>query len=70
MDDVRAAQARQHHRAAGEVDSSAARHRYVRNQLIRALRADNPQRWSYTALARAVGCTPELVAAIVKHRVP
>jgi hypothetical protein len=27
-----------------------------------------PKRWSYTALASAVGCSPELIAAILKGR--
>ena len=44
----------------------AARHREQRDALVRQLRRDDPQRWSYSALARAVGCSPELIAHIVK----
>ena len=44
----------------------AARHRELRDRLIRTLRADDPRRWTYPALAAAVGCSPELIAHIVK----
>ena len=33
---------------------------------MRQLRSDDPQRWTYPALAAAVGCSPELIAHIVK----
>jgi len=32
-------------------------------------RQEDPDRWSYSALAAAVGCSKELIAAIVKGRV-
>ena len=68
MSDARAALAREAHRLAGEAERRAAQHRARRDQLIRQLRRDDPRRWTYPALAAAVGCSPELVAAIVKGR--
>jgi hypothetical protein len=68
MSDARAAQAREAHRLAGEADRLAAQHRMQRDRLVRQLRADDPGRWSYSALAAAVGCSPELIAAILKGR--
>lgn len=68
MSDARAVQAREAHRLAGEAERLAARHRAQRDRLVRQLRAEDPARWSYTALAAAVGCSPELIAAIVKGR--
>lgn len=70
MSDARAAQARQHHLRGQEADQLAEQHRAARNALIRALRAEDPARWTYRALASAIGCTEELIAAIVKNRVP
>lgn len=64
--DARAAAAREHHLAAADAGQVAARHRAQRDELIRRLRAEDPGRWSYGALARAVGCSPELIAHIVK----
>lgn len=53
---------------AKQAEELAARHRDQRDDLIRRLRAEDPTTWSYGALARAVGISPELVAAIVKSR--
>jgi hypothetical protein len=66
--DPRARQAREFHRLAGEAVALAERHREQRDRLIRQLRAEDPARWTYPALAAAIGCSPELVAAIVKGR--
>jgi len=66
--DARAQQAREHHRAAGADEASARRHRQQRDALVRQLRAEDPQHWTYPALAAAVGCSEELIAAIVKGR--
>lgn len=63
MADARATLAREEHRLAGQC---AGQHRAVRDRLIRELRAENPARWTYPVLAEAVGCSPELVAAVVK----
>lgn len=68
MSDARARLAREAHRLAGDATRAANQHRDQRDQLIRALRAENPTRWTYNALAAAVGCSPELVAAIIKGR--
>ena len=70
VSDARAQQAREHHRQASETDRQAEQHRAARNALIRALRADDPKRWTYPELAKAVGCSEELIAAVVKGRVP
>lgn len=50
-----------------ELTGQAGRHRAQRDQLVRQLRAEDPEYWTYPALARAVGCSPELVAYIIKH---
>ncbi len=69
ISDIRAQQAREHHRASAVADDQAKRHREQRNELVRQLRRADPDRWTYAALAKAVGCGPELIAAIVKGRV-
>ncbi len=66
--DIRAQQAREHHRLAGEAEATARLHRDQRDQLVRLLREGDPVAWSYAALAGAVGCSPELVAYIIKGR--
>lgn len=68
VSDARAQQAREHHRASAAASELADRHRELRNRLIRELRAADTERWTYRALAKAVGCSPELIAAIVKER--
>lgn len=70
VSDARAQQAREHHRAALSALDSAARHREQRDELVRQLRRDDPARWTYPALAKAVGCSPELIAVIVKKEQP
>ena len=68
--DARAAQAREHHVRGQESDRQAEQHRAARNRLVRALRAEDPRAWTYRRLAAAVGCTEELIAAIIQGRVP
>lgn len=68
MSDIRAVSAREAHRLSGQAGQLAAQHRQRRDDLIRALRAENPTYWTYPRLATAVGCSPELVAAIIKQR--
>lgn len=63
--DIRAQQAREAHQAASRAVAEAAQHRTRRDQLIRALRAEDPVRWTYRALAAAVGCSEELAGKIV-----
>lgn len=67
--DARAQQAREEHAASLASLADAARHRGQRDRLVRSLRAEDPKRWSYGALAKAVGCSPELIAVIVKTQV-
>ncbi len=64
--DVRAQQAREHHRLAGESERQAGSHRVQRDRLVRQLRAEDPGTWTYLALSKAVGCSPELIAVIIK----
>ena len=66
VSDARAMRAREAHRRASDADELAGRHRAERDHLVRTLRADDPQWWTYSALAAAVGCSPELIALIVK----
>lgn len=61
-----AQQAREHHRESAKAGDLAARHREQRDHLVRQLRAADPARWTYAALAKAVDCSPELIAYIVK----
>ena len=69
VSDIRAQQAREHHRASAAAAALAEQHREQRNRLVRQLRESDPKRWTYPALARAVGCSPELIAAIIQGRV-
>ena len=66
--DPRAARARELHRKAAEADAVAARHRAERDRLVRTLREEDPDRWSYGALAEAIGCSRELVALVLKRK--
>lgn len=68
VSDIRAQQAREHHRAAAAATAEADQHRELRNKLIRELRRSDPTQWTYPHLAKAVGCTPELIAAIIQGR--
>ena len=67
VSDARAARARELHRKAVEADELAARQRVERDALIRRLREEDPKRWSYGALAAAIGCSRELIALVVKR---
>lgn len=62
--DPKAQSAREHHRAALEHGRIARQHRQQRDDLVRSLYGAGG--WSYATLARAVGCTPDLIAKIVK----
>ena len=64
--DIRIQQAREHHRQAAELERQAGVHREQRDQAIRQLRAEDWRKWSYTKLAKAVGCSPQLIAYIIQ----
>lgn len=64
--DVRAAQARENHRLAGESKAQARLYQEQRDHLVRLLRSEDPETWTFSALARAVGCSKELIALILK----
>ena len=66
--DPLAARAAELHAKALEADAEAARYRAERDEIIDRLRQAEPERWSYTALARALGCSRELIAQIVRRR--
>ena len=66
--DPLAARAAELHAKALEADAVAARYRAERDEIIDRLRADGSGRWSYTALARALSCSRELIAQIVRRR--
>lgn len=65
--DPRAVRARELHRKAAEADELAARYRLERDRLIHQLRAEDPARWSYSAIAAALGCSRELVALVSRR---
>ncbi|WP_258725525.1 hypothetical protein [Cellulomonas sp. NS3] len=65
--DPRASRARELHCKAAEADEVAARYRAERDRLILQLRAEDPERWTYTAIAAALGCSRELVALIARR---
>lgn len=67
--DIRAQRAREFHRRLQDTEAQAGVLRAQRNRLIRELRAEDPERWTQTALAAAVGCTKETVAAVLQGRV-
>lgn len=67
--DPRIQQAREHHRRAAQAQALAERHRQQRDALIRQAREHDPGLWSYSALAAAIGCSKELIAAIIRGRV-
>lgn len=67
LEDSRLQQARTAHRDSIEFTANADRRRAARDKRIREVRAADPKKWSYAAIAKAVGCSPELVAYIVKN---
>jgi hypothetical protein len=56
-------QAREHHRLAQDATGSAAQHRQQRDLCVMRLRDDG---WSLGRIAKAIGCSKELVALIVR----
>jgi len=68
VSDLRAAAARKAHLEAGRADRAAAAARAERDRLVRQLRADDPDRWSLGALAKAVGCSRALIVRILETK--
>jgi hypothetical protein len=66
--DPRAALARDNHRLAREREGQASQHRDIRDRIVRQLRAEDPEKWTYPALARAVQCSEQLIAYILKRK--
>lgn len=65
MSDARAALARREHEASLASEADARHHRALRDQLVRKLHSEG---WTQAALARAIGCSPELTAHIVRSK--
>lgn len=68
VSDLRAARARELHRKALEADELAARYRTERDRIVHQLRHEDPARWTYAALARALGVSRELIALVARRR--
>jgi hypothetical protein len=66
QDEYRAEQARQHHADAAQLTKRARDLRLLRNALVRALRASNPDYWTLSQLGRELGCSKELIAHILR----
>ena len=64
--DPRAVSAREAHRLAGAAAHRATDQRARRNRLVRELRADDMNYWTYGRLAASVGCSVELIGKIVR----
>ncbi|MEW5810240.1 MAG: hypothetical protein AB1925_12380 [Actinomycetota bacterium] len=62
----RAQQAREHHRKAADASRTADQHRAQRDDLVRQLWATERDQWTHAKLAKAVGCSPELIAKILR----
>jgi AraC-like DNA-binding protein len=54
------------HASAHGHDEAARQRRDVRDLLVRELRAEDPKKWTMSALAAEVGCSKELIAYILK----
>lgn len=67
VSDIRASAARDFHLRAAESGKKADEYRRRRDRLVRQLRAEDPKLWTYPRLARAVRCSPELIAYIVRE---
>ncbi len=65
--DPRPSMARRFQQEAQDLDGRASVLRHQRDRIVRQLRAEDPKRWTYPAIAEILGCSPELVAAIVKQ---
>lgn len=46
-------------------EEAAGRERLLRNQIVKTLRTEDPKKWTYGALADAVGCSEELIRKII-----
>lgn len=58
--------AREHHQRASSMLGMYRHHLQKRDELIRELRASNPREWTYAKISETIGCSPELVAKIIK----
>ena len=65
--DARAEMAHEHHEAATTAKHRADLHRQRRDAYVLELRTEDPVRWSYAQLARAVGCSKTLIRQILEH---
>ena len=65
--DPKAQQAREHHRRARDADGLAEQHRNQRDALVCQLWSVSRSEWTHAKLAKAVGCSPELIAKIIRN---
>lgn len=66
--DPKATLARSYHHEAQKADGAARQFRLQRDRMVRQLRREDPRWWSYARLAKAVGCSRELIAVILKEQ--
>lgn len=67
MEDERIDLAHIYHKRSHDREAEADSYRKKRDDLIRALRADDPKQWTYQKLADEIGCSMELIAFTVKR---
>lgn len=66
MSDTRLRMARHAHDLSREREQHAVQYRQQRDRYIREIWASDRAAWTYEKLAKAIGCSPELIAHIVK----
>lgn len=65
--DSLAEKAREAHEASLASLRLAKQQRFERDVLIRRLRREDPKKWSYSRLAKLIGCSPELIPKILQR---
>jgi len=63
---LKVAQAKKLHRASISDSDRASQRRAQRDELIVQLRAEDPATWTYARLGNELGCSPELIALIMR----
>ena len=63
---LKVAQAKKLHRASISDSDRAAQRRAQRDELIVQLRTEDPSTWTYARLGNELGCSPELIALIMR----
>ena len=68
MSNTRLVMAQRAHDLANSSDRQAARYREQRDRAIREIWENERESWTYAKLAARIGCSPELIAHIVKNK--